>query len=55
MKIGVLGGTFDPPHVGHIKLAEKAVLELGLDRVLWIPAFIPPHKELSRDSAGTVH
>jgi nicotinate-nucleotide adenylyltransferase len=42
--MGILGGTFDPPHLGHIALAENAVRELSLDKVLFIPARIPPHK-----------
>jgi len=44
MKLGLLGGTFDPVHNGHVVLAEKAHEELGLDKVIFIPAFIPPHK-----------
>jgi nicotinate-nucleotide adenylyltransferase len=43
-RIGVLGGTFDPPHVGHLWLAALAADELGLDRVLLMPAGQPPHK-----------
>lgn len=43
-RIGVFGGTFDPPHIGHLALAESARDELGLDRVLFIPAAEPPHK-----------
>ena len=41
---GILGGTFDPPHYGHIALAEAAIRELELSRVIFIPANIPPHK-----------
>lgn len=44
MKIGVFGGTFDPIHHGHLALARAAQKQLGLDKVLFIPAFIPPHK-----------
>lgn len=43
-RIGLLGGTFDPPHVGHLWLATLARDALGLDRVLVIPAPQPPHK-----------
>jgi len=43
-RIGVLGGTFDPPHVGHLWLATLAADTLGLDRVLLMPAARPPHK-----------
>lgn len=42
--IGVLGGTFDPPHVGHLWLATLAADQLGLERVLFMPAAEPPHK-----------
>jgi nicotinate-nucleotide adenylyltransferase len=43
-RIGVLGGTFDPPHIGHLWLATLAADELKLDRVLFLPAARPPHK-----------
>ncbi|HZJ56732.1 MAG TPA: nicotinate-nucleotide adenylyltransferase [Clostridia bacterium] len=43
-KLGVYGGTFDPIHMGHLIVAEMARQECGLDRVLFIPAKIPPHK-----------
>lgn len=43
-RVGVLGGTFDPPHIGHLILAEEAWWQLGLDRVLLVPAGDPPHK-----------
>ncbi len=42
--IGVLGGTFDPPHLGHLILAETACDALNLSRVLFVPAADPPHK-----------
>jgi nicotinate-nucleotide adenylyltransferase len=43
-RIGLLGGTFNPPHVGHLKLAEIALRTLALDEVRFIPAATPPHK-----------
>jgi nicotinate-nucleotide adenylyltransferase len=43
-RIGILGGTFDPPHNGHIAIAKAAVKGLKLDKVIFIPAKIPPHK-----------
>lgn len=43
-RIGVLGGTFDPPHVAHLALAESARVSLELDQVWFIPAGRPPHK-----------
>jgi nicotinate-nucleotide adenylyltransferase len=42
--LGILGGTFNPPHLGHLAVARHARDELRLDRVLLIPAHIPPHK-----------
>ena len=44
MNLGILGGSFDPIHHGHLILARAALEELGLDRVLFIPANISPHK-----------
>jgi nicotinate-nucleotide adenylyltransferase len=43
-RIGILGGTFDPPHIGHLWLATMAADAIGLDRVLFMPAAQPPHK-----------
>lgn len=45
LRIAIFGGTFDPPHVGHLIIAEQAREQLGLDRVIFIPAFVPPHKK----------
>lgn len=42
--IGVFGGTFDPPHLGHLILAAEALSQLGLDRLLWVLTPDPPHK-----------
>ena len=44
MRLGVLGGTFDPPHVGHLIVASDVCAALGLDRLLFVPAAAPPHK-----------
>jgi nicotinate-nucleotide adenylyltransferase len=44
VRVGVLGGTFDPPHIGHLVLAEEARVRLGLTRVLWVPAGDPWRK-----------
>lgn len=44
MRIGVFGGTFDPPHIGHQILAADAAEQLALDRVLWVLTPTPPHK-----------
>lgn len=52
-RIGLLGGTFDPPHLGHLWLAEAARQTLNLDKVLFLPAGRPPHK--SNDPVTAVH
>ena len=44
MKLGIFGGTFNPPHIGHMILAETAADALGLDRIFFVPAADPPHK-----------
>ena len=44
MKIGIFGGTFNPPHKGHARMVEKMTEELELDKVLIIPNKIPTHK-----------
>lgn len=49
-RIGILGGTFDPPHVGHLWLATLAADAMGLDGVLFMPAAQPPHKQGRRIS-----
>lgn len=45
MRLGIFGGTFDPIHCGHLVVAETARAELHLERVLFVPAAQPPHKE----------
>ena len=51
MKIGIYGGTFNPPHLGHLTAAAAVVSMLRLDKLLLIPASIPPHKALPEGSA----
>ncbi len=43
-RIGVYGGTFDPIHHGHLKMAEAVLKAFAMDRLVFVPAFIPPHK-----------
>lgn len=45
MRIGVFGGSFDPVHVGHLVVAESCREQAGLDRVIFVPAAVPPHKQ----------
>lgn len=47
MKIAILGGTFDPPHLGHLILADTVITNCNYDKVIFIPAKIPPHKNIS--------
>ena len=46
MRLGILGGSFNPPHLGHLLLASYAHAQLGLDLVLLVPAWSPPHKHI---------
>ena len=46
MRLGIFGGTFNPPHMGHIRLVTAIADKLQLDRVLIIPASVPPHKHV---------
>lgn len=55
MRIGILGGTFNPPHLGHLICAQEAHTELTLDRVLLMPAGRPPHKPDDPDEPGAAH
>ena len=47
--LGILGGTFNPPHIGHLVCAQEAYAQLGLDRVLLLPVHTPPHKAADGD------
>lgn len=55
MDIGILGGTFDPIHLGHIKMAEAAYNGLALDKVLFMPTSNPPHKTGITDSEHRIN
>jgi nicotinate-nucleotide adenylyltransferase len=50
-KVGILGGTFNPPHLGHLIMANEALHAIGLDEVRFMPNFIAPHKEVSGANA----
>lgn len=49
LKLGLYGGTFSPPHIGHKRIAEAFTAQCGLDLLLIMPANIPPHKRISAD------
>ena len=53
-RLGVIGGSFDPPHLGHLVIASEAHARLGLERVLFVPAAAPPHKDLKEHTAADV-
>lgn len=55
MKIGIYGGTFNPPHLGHFAAAQTAIDALKLDKLLLMPAAVPPHKVLPEDSPSKEH
>lgn len=52
MKVGVYGGTFSPPHKGHINAASAFAKEVGLDKLLIIPTYLPPHKEYREEATA---
>jgi nicotinate-nucleotide adenylyltransferase len=54
VRVGLLGGTFNPPHLAHLVCAQEALVQLRLDRVLLVPAGVPPHKEVEGDP-GVAH
>ena len=54
-RVGILGGTFNPPHIGHLALARHARAELGLDLVLLMPANIAPNKPVACEDPGAEH
>ena len=48
-RVGILGGSFNPPHVGHLICASQAHAQLGLDTVVLVPVAVPPHKHAAED------
>jgi nicotinate-nucleotide adenylyltransferase len=47
MRIGIYGGTFDPPHIGHEYILKEFIKQINLDKVYVMPTYIPPHKQVS--------
>lgn len=54
MKIGILGGTFNPIHFGHLHIAEEVLSDCGLDQIWFVPTWQPPHKQLA-DEVSFAH
>ncbi|MCX6138969.1 MAG: nicotinate-nucleotide adenylyltransferase [Ignavibacteriales bacterium] len=51
-RTGIFGGTFNPPHFGHLIVADHAAHELALDRIIFVPSFISPHKRAGEEHAA---
>jgi nicotinate-nucleotide adenylyltransferase len=49
LRVGILGGAFNPPHIGHLVCAQEALTQLELDRVVFMPVGVPPHREIELD------
>ena len=52
MRLGIFGGTFNPIHIGHLRVAEEVREALELERIIFVPSYLPPHKELSYNVTG---
>ena len=52
MKIAMLGGSFNPIHIGHLILADSVCRTLGYDKILFVPTYCPPHKEMAGETAS---
>lgn len=53
MNVGMMGGTYNPPHIGHLEAGRAVYEALHLDKILFIPTNVPPHKQLPEGSATT--
>jgi nicotinate-nucleotide adenylyltransferase len=54
LRIGLFGGAFNPPHVGHLVCAQEAYAQLDLDVVVWVPVGLAPHREIPQDPGPEV-
>jgi nicotinate-nucleotide adenylyltransferase len=53
MRLGIFGGTFNPIHIGHLRVAEEVRVHLELDKIIFVPSYIPPHKDLEDNVVGS--
>jgi nicotinate-nucleotide adenylyltransferase len=49
LRVGIFGGAFNPPHIGHLVCAQEALVQLELERVVFMPVGVPPHREIDLD------
>jgi nicotinate-nucleotide adenylyltransferase len=49
LRVGILGGAFNPPHLGHLVCAQEALVQLELDRVMFVPVGVAPHRTIDDD------
>jgi nicotinate-nucleotide adenylyltransferase len=54
VRVGILGGAFNPPHIGHLVCAQEALLQLALDKVVFVPVGHAPHREVEDDPGAEV-
>jgi nicotinate-nucleotide adenylyltransferase len=54
LRVGILGGAFNPPHVGHLVCAQEAVVQLDLEKVVFVPTARPAHREIEQDPGAEV-
>jgi nicotinate-nucleotide adenylyltransferase len=54
LRVGILGGAFNPPHIGHLVCAQEAYVQLDLETVVFVPMGIAPHREIEQDPGADV-
>ena len=54
-RLAIMGGTFDPIHMGHLRMTRAVLQQLNFDRIVFLPAYIPPHKQTRSDFASWEH